>query len=139
MQIQVNSDNHIESSVRLEEWVRNTVESTLERYDEDLTRIEVHIRDENGDKPGPHDIRCQMEARPKGHQPISVTHKADTLDQAVDGAAVKLDHALEHLFGKLRSKRPGIAPADAMPDEESENTDALLQEEFLEKDDALHG
>jgi ribosome-associated translation inhibitor RaiA len=139
MQIQVNSDNHIESSIRLEEWVRTTVESTLDRYEEDLTRIEVHIGDENGDKPGPHDIRCQMEARPKGHQPISVTHKADTLDQAVDGAAVKLDHALEHLFGKLRSKRGGAASIDTVQGTDSENPDALLQEEFLEKDEALHG
>ena len=139
MQIQVNSDNHIESSIRLEEWVRTTVESTLERYEEDLTRVEVHIRDENGEKPGPHDIRCQMEARPKGHQPISVTHKADSLDQAVDGAAVKLDHALEHLFGKLRSKRGNVTTLTSATGKEAENPDALLQEEFLEKDDALHG
>jgi len=139
MQIQVNSDNHIESSIRLEEWVRTTVESTLDRYEEDLTRIEVHIRDENGDKPGPHDIRCQMEARPKGHQPISVTHKADSLDQAVEGAAVKLDHALEHLFGKLRSKRGNVTTLSSAKGADAENPDALLQEEFLEKDDALHG
>ena len=135
MQIQVNSDNHIESSIRLEEWVRSTVESTLEKYDEYLTRVEVHIRDENGDKPGPHDIKCQMEARPKGHQPISVSHKADTVDQAVDGAAVKLDHALEHLFGKLRNKRGGAA-ATPDPEPTSENADALLEEEFLEKEQA---
>jgi ribosome-associated translation inhibitor RaiA len=139
MQIQVNSDNHIEGSIRLEEWVRTTVESTLDRYEEDLTRVEVHIRDENGDKPGPHDIRCQMEARPKGHQPISVTHKADSLDQAVEGAAVKLDHALEHLFGKLRSKRGNVTTLTSATGKEAENPDALLQEEFLEKDDALHG
>ncbi len=87
MQIQVNSDNHIQSSKRLEEWVRTTIESTLDRYEEDLTRVEVHLSDENGDKPGPHDLRCQLEARPKGHQPISVTHKADSLEQAIDGAA----------------------------------------------------
>jgi len=137
MQIQVNSDNHIESSIRLEEWVRTTVESTLDRYEEDLTRVEVHIRDENGDKPGPHDIRCQMEARPKGHQPISVTHKADSLAQAVDGAALKLDHALDHLFGKLRSKRGGVYAISGAGNRETENPDALLQEEFLENDQAL--
>lgn len=91
MQIQVNSDNHIESSIRLEEWVRTTIESTLERYEEDLTRVEVYLRDENGDKPGPHDLSCRLEARPKGHQPLSVLHKADTLEQAIDGAATKLD------------------------------------------------
>jgi ribosome-associated translation inhibitor RaiA len=139
MQIQVNSDNHIENSVRLEEWVRTTVESTLERYEEDLTRVEVHISDQNGDKPGPHDIRCQMEARPKGHQPISVTHKADSLDQAVDGAAVKLDHALEHLFGKLRNKRGAAPVIESDLDDEPVSADALLEEEFLEKDEALHG
>ena len=43
MQIQVNSDNHIQSSARLEEWVRTTVESTLERYEEDLTRIDTQL------------------------------------------------------------------------------------------------
>lgn len=131
MQIQVNSDNHIQSSIRLEEWVRSTVESALERYEEDLTRVEVHLRDENGDKPGPHDKRCQLEARPKGHQPISVTHKAASLEQAVDGAATKLNHALEHLYGKLRSKRAVIEQEAGAP-----VNDALLQEEFLENEQA---
>ena len=134
MQIQVNSNNHIESSVRLEEWVRATVETALEHYDEYLTRVEVHIRDENGDKSGPDDIKCQMEARPKGHQPISVSHKADTLNQAVDGAAVKLDHALEHLIGKLRDKR--AAPVRIDDEAATESADALLEEEFLEKEQA---
>lgn len=105
MQIQVNSSNQIDGSIRLEEWVRSTLESSLERYEDDLTRIEVHLRDDNGTKPGPHDKRCQMEARPKGHQPISVSHTATSLEQAVEGATTKLDHALDHLFGKLRSKR----------------------------------
>ncbi|HDS1738057.1 MULTISPECIES: HPF/RaiA family ribosome-associated protein [Pseudomonas] len=112
MQIQVNSSNHIEGSTRLNEWVRSTLESTLERYEDDLTRIEVHLRDDNGAKPGPHDKRCQMEARPKGHQPISVTHTATTLDHAVDGAASKLNNALEHFYGKLRSKRVVLEPSD---------------------------
>ncbi|ROM87011.1 ribosomal subunit interface protein [Pseudomonas brassicacearum] len=136
MQIQVNSDNHIQSSIRLEEWVRTTIESTLERYEEDLTRVEVHLRDENGDKPGPHDLRCQLEARPKGHQPVSVTHKADSLELAIEGAAAKLEHALEHLFGKLRGKRS----ASAAPTESVALADALLEEEFLENERAaLHG
>ncbi|SEI05134.1 HPF/RaiA family ribosome-associated protein [Pseudomonas fuscovaginae UPB0736] len=129
MQIQVNSDNHIQSSNRLEEWVRTTIESTLERYEEDLTRVEVHLRDENGEKPGPHDIRCQIEARPKGHQPISVTHKADTLEQAIDGASTKLEHALEHLFGKLQAKRAAVVRG-----ERRDLGDALLEEEFEEKE-----
>lgn len=131
MQIQVHSDNHIQSSLRMEEWVRSTVESTLERYEEDLTRVVVHLRDENGGKSGPDDMRCQLEARPKGHQPISVTHKADTLEQALDGATVKLESALEHMFGKLRGKR-----AAAVPSTDGSEADALLEEEFLENQQA---
>ncbi|MBC3779363.1 HPF/RaiA family ribosome-associated protein [Pseudomonas sp. SWRI99] len=131
MQIQVNSDNHIQGSKRLEEWVRTTIESTLERYEEDLTRVEVHLSDENGEKPGPHDLRCQLEARPKGHQPISVTHKADSLEQAIDGAAEKLEHALEHHFGKKRGKpRAAVVPFTGKAN------DKLLAEEFDENEQA---
>ncbi|MGN8276212.1 HPF/RaiA family ribosome-associated protein [Pseudomonas sp. SMV71] len=136
MQIQVNSDNHIQSSIRLEEWVRTTIESTLERYEEDLTRIEVHLGDENGDKPGPHDMRCQLEARPKGLQPVSVTHKAESLELAIEGAATKLEHALEHLFGKLRGKRA----ASTTQAESLALADAMLEQEFLENERAArHG
>lgn len=74
-----------------------------------------------------------MEARPKGHQPISVTHKAASLEQAVDGAAEKLNHALEHFYGKLRSKR-----AVSQQSAESEHTDQLLQEDFEENQQALN-
>ena len=135
MQIQVNSDNHIQNSTRLEDWVTSTVLSALEHYEEDLTRVEVHLKDENGDKPGTHDKRCQMEARPKGHQPVSVTHTAASLDQAVEGAATKLSHALEHLFGKLRS--PRRAPA-AEETSGVGSADALLEEEFLENEQVLN-
>lgn len=99
------SDKHIDSDKRTQDWVTATVEVTLERHLEDLTRVEVHLSDENGGKSGPKDKRCKMEARPKGHQPILVSHDADSLTQAVEGAAEKLEHALEHLFGKLRGKR----------------------------------
>ena len=112
MQIQVNSSNHFEGNARLDQWVRSTLQNSLERYEDDLTRIEVHLRDETGPKPGPHDKRCQMEARPKGHQPISVTHTATSLDQAVDGAASKLNNALDHFYGKLRSKRGVLQMSD---------------------------
>jgi ribosome-associated translation inhibitor RaiA len=76
-------------------------------------------------------MRCQLEARPKGHQPISVTHKASTMEQAIDGAATKLEHALEHMFGKLRGKRATVAPLES-----GGHADQLLEEEFLENEQA---
>ena len=90
MQIQVHSDNHIEGSARLADWVSASVAGKLDRYDDELTRVVVHLNDENGDKAGAHDKRCQIEARPKGLQPISVTHKAESLELAIDGAVDKL-------------------------------------------------
>jgi ribosome-associated translation inhibitor RaiA len=128
MQIQVHSDNHIEGSARLVEWVSASVASKLERFDDELTRIVVQLHDDNGAKAGAHDKRCQIEARPKGLQPLSVTHKAESLEQAIDGSIEKLHHALEHQFGKLRNKRATPLQADEAADI---SQDALLREDFL--------
>lgn len=129
MQIQVHSDNHIEGSARLVEWVSASVASKLERFDDELTRIVVHLHDDNGAKAGAQDKRCQIEARPKGLQALSVTHKAETLEQAIEGAIDKLHHALEHQFGKLRSKR--VTPLHAEAPASNAEQDALLHEDFL--------
>ncbi|SRR3989344_4950870 len=137
MQVQVNS-NHIEGSARLQEWVGSAVSDRLERFDDFLTRIEIHLSDENGAKAGAEDKRCQIEARPKGHQPVSVTHKAESLDLAVEGAAEKMRHALEHLMGRLDAKTVSTGHMPTIEDEEpGEDTDALLQEDFLAKQEAL--
>ena len=101
MQILVNSNHSVDVTSTLEEHVKASVESELERFDDQLTRVEVHLNDENSGKSGPQDKRCQMEARVKGHDPISATHRAETLDLAINGAAEKLNHALGHALDKL--------------------------------------
>ena len=65
MQIQVHSDNHIEGSTRLIDWVSATARSQLERFEEDLTRIVVHLHDDNADKAGADDKRCLIEGPTK--------------------------------------------------------------------------
>ena len=138
MQIQVHCDTHIKNDVRLEEWVKTTVVDRLDLFEEDITRVDVFLSDENGGKSGPNDKRCKMEARPKGHQPLIVTEDADSVDRAVEGAAEKLQHALEHLFGKLRNKPSAKLPAEGFGEEElKESADDLLEEEFLEKEKEL--
>jgi hypothetical protein len=68
--------------------------------------VEVHVGDENSDKKGGHDeMRCVMEARIEGRQPIAVTHQAASLDQAVDGAADKLNRLIESTIGRLRDHK----------------------------------
>lgn len=138
MQVQVNS-KHIQGSARLQEWVSATVTDQLDHFDDYLTRVEIHLSDENAHKAGTDDKRCQIELRPKGHQAMSVTHKAESLEQAVNGAATKARHALEHLMGKLEAKgAPAKLLNDPLLDEETKAVkDALLQEEFLARQQKL--
>ena len=79
------------------------VERILGHLAKHISRIEVHISDENGDKGGEHDKRCMMEARLDGHPPFAVTQEAQTFDLAIEGAAEKLKDSLDHILGRLHS------------------------------------
>jgi len=102
MQVQVNTDHTIEGHEKLSAHIKGVVESALSRTRDHITRVEVHLTDENGARSGQDDKRCMMEARLEGHQPIAVTHQAATTGQAVDGAADKLSRLIESTLGRLR-------------------------------------
>lgn len=102
MQIQVNTDHSIEGHGALAVRIRGVVENALSRMSDHITRVEVHLSDENGDKQGQNDKRCMLEARIEGRQPIAVTYHAAALDQAVDGAADKLTRLIESTLGRQR-------------------------------------
>lgn len=104
MQVQVNTGNNITGSEELSSRVQGVVKDTLGRFGDRITRVEVHLNDVNGPKPGDDDNRCMMEARLEGLQPISVTDQAATLDQAVSGAAKKLQRSLDSTLGKLSDR-----------------------------------
>lgn len=107
MQIQINTDHTIEGHEALAAQVSAVVESALSRVSDHITRVEVHLSDENSDKHGQSDKRCMMEARVEGRQPIAVTHQAATLDQAVNGAADKLTRLIgEHAWQQAASRKP---------------------------------
>ena len=105
MQFQISTDKNIDSSEQLAQEVQATVEATLGRFGEQLTRVEVHLSDENSHKSRGDDKKCVMEARPAGMQPVAVTHVAATLDQAVEGAAEKLERLLDSTFGRLNNPK----------------------------------
>lgn len=105
MLVEVNTDNHIAGREALTTEVRNVVEATLDRFSNHITRVIVQLHDANGPKHGSDDKTCLMEARPAGHQSVVASHKAETLGEAVNGAAEKLVHALDHIFGRLEHKK----------------------------------
>lgn len=104
MIIQFNTGKTIHARAPLTEEVEASVHASLSHFEEHLSRVEVHLTDENGSKGGEDDIRCVMEARPEGHQPIAVTHNAGDLEDALNGAAEKLKAALTHTFGRIHDK-----------------------------------
>jgi ribosome-associated translation inhibitor RaiA len=105
MQIQINTDHHIKGHEALETHVRHVVNGALGRFSESITRLEVHVSDENAGKGGQHDKRCLMEARLEGLRPLAVHFQAATVGQAVDGAVDKLSRLLDSTLGRLRDHR----------------------------------
>jgi len=63
MNIQINTDHNIVGHQDLVGQAEATVQSTLGHLAEHITRVEVHLSDENSDKGGSRDKRCLMEAR----------------------------------------------------------------------------
>lgn len=117
MQIQFNTDRNIDGDESLSADVTGIVEGALSRFTDQVTRVEVHLRDENSNKKarGNGDLRCLMEARLAGRQPIAVTHRAATSTQAVSGAAEKLSRLIEGRLGRLRTQN-GRASSRTSPE-----------------------
>lgn len=101
MQIQINTDDKVEGSDGLAHRIEAEINATLGRFSDQITRIEVHLSDENADKSGAADKRCLMEVRLAGRKPEAVTHRGETLEQAFSGAAKKLRSSLESTLGRL--------------------------------------
>ena len=105
MKIQVNTDSSVKGDQRLEEFVQDAIEQKLNRFRQHLSRVEVHIRDENSLKGGPDDKRCMIEARIKGLDPSAVDHKASTVEAAINGSVAKMQQALDRKIGKRKEHR----------------------------------
>ena len=99
MQIQINTDHHLQGSEAREQWASELVDTAMAHFADSVTRVEVHLSDENAGKGGSA-FRSVMEARVNGRGPIAVTSDAASLDAAVNGAVQKLVRATEHALGR---------------------------------------
>lgn len=103
MLIQFNTDKNVSGNMELEASLTSIIETQLSRFSDQITRIEVHLSDEDGKKRGVNDLRCLLEARLEGLHPVAVTNDADSKEHAVRGAAEKLKRALTTILGRLRT------------------------------------
>ncbi len=103
MKIQFNTDKNIEGTEILEMLVSEKINHALKHFDDKITRIEVHLSDQNADKGGSDDIQCKIEARLEGIQPVIVVSKSSSNEKALDSAVDKMKSALNTIMGKMRN------------------------------------
>jgi ribosomal subunit interface protein len=107
MQIRVNGGENVRATEALGSSVSAYLEKELARFAGQITRVEVHMSDENAEKGGGDDKRCTVEARVEGRPPYVVTEKAPTMRQAMTSATEKLYRLIEHDLARLHDRSPG--------------------------------
>ncbi len=100
MQIQFNSDSSVMGTENVAERIEAAVREKLARFEDRLTRLEIHVRDDNARKGGGDDKACMIEARPRSGRPIGVTEHAADVDTAARRAANTMAQRLESVLGK---------------------------------------
>ena len=101
MKIQFNTDKSISGDERNETFFTTLISEELDRFQSHITRVEVHLSDENGRKEGGNDKQCLLEARLEGRKPIAVTNQAATIEKAVSGAVSKLKSSLDSMLNQV--------------------------------------
>lgn len=98
MLIQVNFAE-VESTEPIQAHVETAVQKAIGHNAEKVTRVEVHLHDDNAAKSGV-DKRCVMEARISGMDPLTVDHMGTDLYQAITETAGKLGRAVSKKLEK---------------------------------------
>ncbi len=101
MKIQINTGHNIKGNEEFRAKFINLLSEELDRFSSQITRLEVHFSDEDGNKNGFNDKRCMIEARLKGLEPIAVSNDADSHEDAISGAIDKLISSLDTRLDRL--------------------------------------
>jgi len=100
MLIQVNYSS-VPHTEQIDAFVKERINKELAHLGDRLTRIEVHLHDDNGtSKHAANDKRVTIEARPRGQRPLAVESCGDNLQGAISEAAARLQRALRRSFDR---------------------------------------
>jgi len=100
MHLQFNTDSSVMGTENVAERIEGQLRGKLGRFEERLTRLEVHVSDGNASRGGGDDKSCTIEARPRGGNPVSVAAKSGDVDAAARDAGSKMVSLLDSHFGK---------------------------------------
>lgn len=104
MQVQVQTDDHIDGSEAMNSWLQDETNARLARFRDHLTRVEIHLSDLDAGKSGGNDKRCAIEARVAGRPPLAVNADAAKVPEAFTAAIDKLIRAVDSDLGRLKDK-----------------------------------
>ncbi len=91
---QVNSRG-MTTTPAIEDHIREQIQQHIGRFLKRLTRIEVHLSDENEpNRDTGDDKKCLIEARPAGRDPLVAEHTCGDMYEAIDKAIDKLGRVL---------------------------------------------
>lgn len=105
MQIQINS-SHMTPTAAIEEHIESKLIHELKRFEDRITRVEVHLRDENGPRGG-EDQHCLLEARLAGLDPVVAEYGCADMYTAIDTAAEKLGRVVKHRIERHDARLAG--------------------------------
>lgn len=94
-EIQINPAD-LPSTEAITSHVHEEIAGALKHWQNRITRVEVHLHDDNGPGKGGLDKRCTLEARPAGQEPVAVEHSARDMYEAITKASAKLGRAVRH-------------------------------------------
>ena len=108
MTIQFNSAHNVKVNEELKVPIIALLTEKLNRFSNNITRLDVHLSDENGSKEGMNDKRCLLEAHIEGGIPLVAKNYANTYELAAEGAADKLKASLNSAHGRSENHHPHL-------------------------------
>ncbi|MGE9311543.1 hypothetical protein ACLOAU_07850 [Niabella sp. CJ426] len=103
MIIQLHADRSLSIHEAYASKLSGVISRELDRFADLLTRVELHLADENAQRKTKEDKKCTIEAKLKSKHPVAVTNHGDTYDNAVTGAILKLKASLNTIIGKMQN------------------------------------
>ena len=106
MQVIINSDNQVDLREGFIQHWESEISSSLDRFADRITRVEVHLTDENSKaRGGGDDIRCMLEARLANKQPVNIEVRAETAEHAMADGIRTMSRRLGTLVDKARTQQ----------------------------------
>jgi len=98
--IAVRTSHSVRGSAEFAAHAEEVVGTALARFAGRVTRVDVYFSDDNAQKKGDDDKRCQIEVRPASQRPISVTASAATVHKALTMAVGKMKRLMSSQFDR---------------------------------------